>query len=169
MRRLYFLIPDVPTAKKIVDDLLLARVLERHIHIIAREDTQLGELPEAGLAQRTDLIPAIERGLGYGGATGMLAGLLVIAIPGAAVVSAGALVVALAFAGSAMGAWLSSMVGMSIDSPRLKPFEQAIQAGQLLMMVDVDAERVDETVALIHSHHPEAKPEGVEADIPAFP
>lgn len=169
MRRLYFLIPDVPTAKKIVDDLLLARVLERHIHVIAREDTPLGELPEAGLAQRTDLIPAIERGLGYGGATGMLAGLLVIAIPGAAVVSAGALVVALAFAGSAMGAWISSMVGMSIDSPRLKPFEQAIQAGQLLMMVDVDAERVDETIALIQGHHPEARPEGVETDIPAFP
>ena len=169
MRRLYFLVPDVPTAHTIVDELLVARIPEKHIHVIAREDTELGNLPAAGLAQKTDLIPAIERGLGYGGATGTLAGLVAIAVPGVAVVSAGALVVALAVAGTVLGAWISSMIGVSVESPRVRQYEQAIRAGQLLMMIDVPVARVDEINSRIAKHHPEARPEGVEPNIPAFP
>jgi hypothetical protein len=37
MRRLYFLVPEVETAKTIVDELLLARIEERHIHIVAKD------------------------------------------------------------------------------------------------------------------------------------
>ena len=37
MRRIYFLVPDHDTTKKIVDELLLARIEERHIHVIAKE------------------------------------------------------------------------------------------------------------------------------------
>ena len=169
MRRLYFLVPDAATASTIVDELLVARLAEKHMHIIARDGTSLGNLPEAGLAQKTDLIPAIERGLGYGGATGTIAGLIAISIPGVAVISAGVLVVALAVAGTVVGAWVSSMIGISIESPRLKQYEQAIQAGQILMMLDVPVARVDEIHALIRLHHPDATPEGVEPAIPAFP
>ena len=74
MRRIYFLLPEVASARAIVDELLLARVEERHIHIVAREDTPLEDLPEAGVAQRSDLIPAIEKGLAAGGLSGLLAG-----------------------------------------------------------------------------------------------
>ena len=169
MRRLYFLVPDVAVAHAVVDDLLLARLTERQIHVIAREGTPLGNLPEAGLAQKTDLIPAIERGVGLGGVTGTLAGLVAIAIPGAAVVSAGALVLALALAGGAAGAWISSMIGVSVDSPRLKPYEGAIQEGQILMMIDVPVERVQEIEQRIAVQHPSARDQGIEKAIPAFP
>ena len=37
MRRLYFLIPTVDSAKTIVDELLLARVEQRHMHIAAAD------------------------------------------------------------------------------------------------------------------------------------
>ncbi len=169
MRRLYFLLPDLDAAGAAVDRLLLARVAERHIHLIAREGTPLGNLPAAGLAQTSDLIPAIERGLGLGGVTGTLAGLLAIAVPGGAVVSAGALVLSLALAGSAVGAWVSSMIGVSVESPRLKPFEQAIEQGSLLMLVDVPAARADEIGALVASVHPQARHGGIDPDIPSFP
>jgi hypothetical protein len=169
MRRLYFLVPDVELTSDIVDALLVARVPESRIHVVAREGTPLGNLPEAGLAQKSDLIPAIERGIGLGGATGTVAGLIAIAIPGGAVISAGALVLALALAGGTAGAWISSMVGVSVDSPRLKPFEQAIARGELLMMVDVPKERVAEIEHTVCALHPQARPEGIEPDIPAFP
>ena len=62
MRRLYFLVPDIPTARKIVDDLLLARISERHLHVLAKRGTPLEDLPEAGVLQKTNLVHALERG-----------------------------------------------------------------------------------------------------------
>ena len=35
-RRLYFIMPDLPSARRMMDDLLLARIEERHIHFLAR-------------------------------------------------------------------------------------------------------------------------------------
>lgn len=81
MRRIYFLVPDIETTRKIVDELLLARVQERHMHIVAKHDIPLEDLPEATFLQKTDFIPALEQGLAIGGATGTLAGLVAIALP----------------------------------------------------------------------------------------
>ncbi len=89
LRRLYFLLPDVPTARKIVDELLLAHVEWRHIHLLAREGTALEDLPEAALSQKSDLVPALQRGVGMGAATGMLAGLVGMVFPPAGVTIAG--------------------------------------------------------------------------------
>ena len=47
--------------------------------------------------------------------------------------------------------------------------QDAIQKGELLMMVDVPKTRVDEIDALVKKHHPEAEIEGTEPTIPAFP
>ncbi len=51
MKRIYFLVPDIATTEKIVDDLLLARIEEKHIHVLAKRGTQLEDLPEATLLQ----------------------------------------------------------------------------------------------------------------------
>ncbi|HET9023545.1 MAG TPA: DUF1269 domain-containing protein, partial [Burkholderiaceae bacterium] len=45
MRRIYFLLPDVASARAIVNELLLARIEERRIHVLAREGTPLEDLP----------------------------------------------------------------------------------------------------------------------------
>ena len=39
-RRLYWMLPDVASARRMVDDMLLARVEERHLHFVAREGTE---------------------------------------------------------------------------------------------------------------------------------
>ena len=80
MRRLYFLLPDLDVTHKVVDELLLARIEERHIHVIAKEGVALEDLPEASLLQKSDFVPAVERGLALGGATGALAGLAALAV-----------------------------------------------------------------------------------------
>ena len=78
MRRIYFLLPDVEVARKVVDELLLARISDDHIHVIAKEGTAMVDLPEATLAQKSDVIPALERGVAVGGATGIIAGVVAV-------------------------------------------------------------------------------------------
>lgn len=169
MRRLYFLAPKVESARQIVDELLLARIDSRHIHITAADHHVLTEsnLPEAGLLQESDFIPAVERGLAIGGATGILAGLVVATLPSVAL--GGGAVLGIGLAGAGFGAWLSGMIGISVPSTRLKDYESAIERGGLLMMIDVPKSRVSEIVDMVKQHHPEAEVEGTEPVIPAFP
>lgn len=169
MKRIYFLVPDIATTEKIVDDLLLARVEEKHIHVLAKRGTQLKDLPEATLLQKTDFVPAVEQGLAIGGSSGLLAGLVAITLPASAPVVAGGVLLATTLAGAGIGAWVSGMVGMSTGNRRVKEFEGAIEAGELLVMADVPAERVDEIEACVKNHLPEVEIEGTEPKVPAFP
>lgn len=169
MRRIYFLVPDVPSGKAIVNELLLARIEERRIHVLARDGTPLQDLPAARLAQRSDLIPALERGAAAGGLTGAVAGLMAATFPPAGLVLGGGAVVGITLLGSGFGAWVSAMIGVGVPSRRLAQFEGAIAGGELLMMVDVPSARVEEVEAIVTRHHPEAELEGFEPNIPEFP
>jgi hypothetical protein len=168
MKRIYFLVPDIETTRAIVDELLLARVEEKHIHVLAKRDTPLEHLPEATFLQKTDFIPALEQGMAVGGVTGMLAGLAAVALPTGLVLGGGA-VLALSLAGAGLGAWWSSLIGASVGNRRTKDYQDAIERGELLVMVDVPKDRVEEIEELIRKHHPEAECEGTEPTIPAFP
>lgn len=169
MRRLYFLLPSVATARAIVDELLLNHVEERHIHVLAKRGTPLEDLPETSVAQRTDLIPAIERGVAAGGATGALAGLVAVALPPAGLVLGGGAVLGMALAGAGFGAWAASLMGVSTPNSQIKRFEKAIEQGEILMMVDVPKDDVAEIEELVRSHHPEAEIGGTDPTIPPFP
>ena len=112
MKRIYFLVPTVEIAKTIVDELLLARIEERHIHILAKHGTPLEDLPEASLLQKSDFIPAMERGLAVGGTVGTLAGLIAVALgPVSLVVAGGGIVLA----GGLAGFVLPIMFGALLD------------------------------------------------------
>lgn len=169
MRRLYFLLPDVDSARAVVHDLLIKHVQERHIHLLARRGTPLEDLPEASLAQRTDLVPALERGVTVGGATGALAGLVAVAAPPAGLVLGGGAVLAMAIAGAGFGAWASTLLGVSTPNSQIRQFEEAIERGEILMMVDVPKNRIEEIEGLVRTLHPSAEIGGTEPNIPPFP
>jgi hypothetical protein len=169
MRRIYFMVPDIKAAKKIVDQLLLARIEERHLHVLAKRGTPLGNLPEAGVLQKSDFVAAVERAVPLGGAAGVLAGLVAIAMPGGGPVVAGGVLLGSALAGVGVGAWLGGMVGMNVGNTRLKQFEDAIERGELLVMADVATGKVDEIENEIRKHLPNVRIEGTEPHIPAFP
>jgi outer membrane receptor protein involved in Fe transport len=166
MRRLYFLLPSVDSARSVVDELLTKQVDEKHIHVLARRGTPLEDLPQTSVAQRTDLIPALERGVAVGGATGALAGLVAVTVPPAGLVLGGGAIIGMALAGAGFGAWASSLLGVSTPNSQIKRFEEAIERGELLMMVDVPKERVDEIEEVIKRHHPEAEIGGTEPTVP---
>lgn len=168
MRRIYFLVPNIDISKRIVEDLLLARIEERHIHVLAKRDTPMENLPEATYLQKTDFIPALEQGLAVGGLTGILAGLVAVVLPGGLMLAGGA-VLGISLAGAGIGALMSSMIGSSVGNRRTQQFEEAIEKGAFLMMVDVPKKRVEEIEALVKKHHPDAECEGTEPTIPPFP
>lgn len=170
-RRLYFLVPEVSVAKDTVADLLLNHVPERDIHIVAKDHQLLKqeELPEATVLQEKDVVPAMQKGVAMGGATGLLAGLIAVAIPGIGLALGGGAILATTVAGAGFGAFVGPMLGISANSSRLEQFEQAIDAGQLLMLIDIAKERVDDIRAIVARHHPQVQIEGMEPTVPPFP
>ena len=169
MRRLYFMVPDIDTANTVVDELLLKRVDDHHIHVVAKEGTPMGDLPEANLLQKSDFIPAMERGLAVGGITGVLAGIAAVTFPPAGLVLGGGAILGTSLAGAGFGAWISGMIGMDVPNTQIEKFEGAIENGEVLMMIDIPKTRVEEIEALIQQHHPDADMGGTEPHIPAFP
>lgn len=169
-RRIYWLLPNLASARRTMDDLLLARIAEQHMHFVAKEDADMSGLHAANVLQTSDVIRAAQVGLVIGGAVGALLGVVAaVFFPIVGDEPQWGIAAVLAVLGGAFGAWSSSMIGVSTPSHRLKRFEPAIEEGQILLMVDVPRSRVDEIEARLQALHPEARLEGVEADIPAFP
>ncbi|MEO7400331.1 MAG: DUF1269 domain-containing protein [Polaromonas sp.] len=169
-RRIYWLIPDVESARKTVNDLLVARVPVQHIHCFGREGMNLAGLHPASVFQTTDVIYAAELGLLIGATIGVTAGVLVAMYYPLGFQSLQWGVVAiLGVLGALLGAWSSSLIGISVPSHRLKRFEAAIERGEVLLMVDVSSLQVREIEDLLRASHPEARLEGEDPDTPVFP
>ena len=169
-RRIYWLLPDLASARRTMDDLLLARIAEPHIHFVAREGTDMSGLHAANVLQTSDVIRAAQIGLVLGGAVGAVLGVVAaVFFPIVGDSPQWGMAGVLAVLGAGFGAWASSMIGISTPSLRLRRFSEAIAAGQVLLMVDVPRSRMAEIRALLQTLHPEAQHEGVEPNVPAFP
>lgn len=168
-RRLYWLLPDVESARRCANDLLLARVEDRHMHFLARRGIDLGELHEASMLQKSDVRHGALLGAVIGGIMGGLVavGLSYVPLGDWSINHAGVLLL-IGF-GIFFGMWMASLVGVSVPNSRLKRFREDIERGAVLLMADVPFARVDEVQALLQSKHPEARWGGVDPTVPAFP
>ena len=167
--RMYVTLPDLASARQLANDLLLARIEDKHMHFLARRGTDLGELHEASYLEKTDAVHGAFTGLVIGGIVGLLVGLLLVYFPpGGASVQLVAVLIA-AVIGSFLGIWVASMVGLQVPNSRLKAFEHDIQEGKILLMLDVPSGRYEEIRDIIARTHPEAVDGGNEPTVPAFP
>jgi hypothetical protein len=168
-RRLFFLLPDVASATRTADDLLLARVEDRHMQFLAKRGTDLGALHEAGYLLKTDLMHGAGVGLILGAMAGAALGALIVAYPpegthpqlGAAVIAA--------IVGAILGTWMGSMAAAAVPNSRLLRFQQDVAGGKVLLVLDVPFDRVDEIREIVAARHPEAVSGGIDARYPAFP
>ena len=168
-RRLYFMLPDVPSARKMLDTLLLSRIEERHMHFYAKEGTLLPDMPEASFVQKTDLIHGMESGMVIGAGAGLLGGILLVLFPPEGLRLEVFAILATAFGGGVFGTWASGMAAAAIPNSRLKQFQPGIDAGQVLLMVDLPLSKIGVVEDLIERTNPSAKFGGMEPHIPAFP
>lgn len=156
-KRMYFLLPDVRQARAVFKELLLARIEEKHIHVMAKDGTTLGDLPEATLLQKSDALHGAGLGLLVGGATGAAAGAMVLFFPPSGMVTGLGVILALAILGAIIGIWAAGMlIGTSTPSTHLEAFNDEIARGRVLMIVDVPNRRADEISRAIRKHHPDA-------------
>ncbi len=156
-KRLYFLLPDVDSCKAVVGGLLQRGVKQRHIHAVANRFTPLEGLPHASLLQTSEFGRGIDLGLGLGGIAGLLGGLIAVTFPPAGLVLGGGALLVAAAGGAGAGALVSAMVASDIPNHKLKTFDDAISAGQVLLLVDIPRGQVDATVQLIQQRHPEVE------------
>ncbi|HED36060.1 MAG TPA: DUF1269 domain-containing protein [Gammaproteobacteria bacterium] len=166
-KRLYFLLPELSDAKTIVNELLIARIDDHHIHVMAKEGTNLEDLPEATLLQKSDFIHSIETGMVIGGISGLVGGIIAIAALQLGSMM-GLIVLGCTIFGAGFGIWTSGMIGSSIKNTRLKEFEQAMEEGKILIMADIPTEKVESVTEQIKKHS-EIIMGGEDHSMPAFP
>ena len=168
-RRLYFLLPDVDSATRTANDLLLARVEDRHMHFLARRGTDLGELHEASYLIKTDLRRGAGLGLGLGVLGGAILGYIIVGYPPEGTHPGLAAAVLATIVGAAIGLWMGSMAATAVPNSRLRSFGEDIGRGKVLMIVDVPYERVDHIRDVVSKRHPEVLLSAQETRYPAFP
>jgi hypothetical protein len=166
-RRMYYVLPNLRSSRKAMDDLLLARLAERHIHFIAKEGTPMDGLHEASVLQKSDLVHGARIGLMLGALLGISASALFVQlVPPASQV---ATILGMAALGALFGTWVASMVGAAVPSAQLRKFEPLIAKGMILLMIDAPERRIEDVRTLLGETHPEAIDHGLEPHIPAFP
>lgn len=164
MKRLCFLLPNVNSAHGVVDDLRAMGIGDADIYVVANEATALGDLPDAGKIEESDFYPQLKRGLALGGAIGAIGGVIAMRVAGVAL--GGGAVLLFGLIGAGVNALLAAMAGASFPNSRLAQFEEAIEAGHVLVMVDVPEERVAAIEKLVEGHHPEIEIESFEPRTP---
>lgn len=158
MKRLYFMLPDTDSCKKVVTELKNAGIPERHLHVVANLAIPLDDLPEATLLQKTELTHGIEKGIALGGVAGLLGGMMVVTFPLTGLVLGGAaMLTAVTVGGAGFGALAMGLISKDIHSNKLAAFEKDIERGQILLIVDVPKKAVEQWKKLILEHHPEAE------------
>jgi hypothetical protein len=168
-RRVYWLLPDLASARATMHDLLVAGVDLQQMHFMAREDCDMSGLHAGGVLQTSDLVRSAEAGLVVGAAVGGLLGSIVAAtFPGPGGAPQWNLIPMLVLAGALFDAWTSSMIGISVPNRCLERFATHIAQGRILLMLDVPVLRVDEIEARLRETHPEARMQGGELGAAVF-
>jgi len=138
-KRVVFSVDDMAAARAAMDHVRAAGIADSAISLIARSDKS-DMIPDERKVVEGDFYPAAAKGAAGGAAIGLVAGLVAVAIPPLGVTIAGAL--AMAVGGSVLGAWSTALSGSAVDDPVRRQFEDEVEAGRILVVVDADEEQV---------------------------
>lgn len=141
---------SVAAAREAVAGLLAAGVHRDRITLIGRSDIEMERIPDGYRDASTDFVPAAVKGAMSGGGAGLIAGLAAMAFPPLGITVAGA--AAIAAVGALTGTWAGALVGSTLPDPIRRTFEQDIEAGRILLVVqredddDAGLERINAAV-----------------------
>jgi hypothetical protein len=151
-RSLYIVVPDAVHAQSWVDDLLAVDIDKQHMHTVAKDTVDLGDLPSATNRQPRDTVHRLEHWFWRANLAvfvialaGLLFGLTTVA-PILTVIT-----LATVFATFVIGAYWAHA-----PDTELSEFHDALLYREALFLVGVPGTRVAEIGALAHKRHPEA-------------
>ena len=130
---------DLDHARRALAALREAGFTVDQVSLVARSDIELERVPDALKEADTDAVLAAVRGMGLGGATGLLAGLAAMVVAPVGITVAGA--AAIGAIGALVGGWSSALMGSALPDPVRQQFEGEIAAGRLLVLVDASSEQ----------------------------
>lgn len=166
--RLYYLLPDINSARSTLNELLLARIEERHIRFMTDGRPIPNDLPEASLFHKTDVLHGAAFGMLCGAGLGI--GLAFLMVSYLEIKEAGALVfLASVFVGILFGGWAASLVGAALPNSQLAKFQPELEKGKLLLIIDVPARRIQQIEEILQQRHPEMQFCGEDTHRPVFP
>ncbi len=142
-------VPDVPTADAALRAAREAGLQDDDLSLVARADIELDSIPDHRKEADTDFKPAAIRGAAAGGGTGLLLGLAAVAFPPLGVTLAGAALMTLG--GTLVGTWVAALVGSTVEDPLRRKFEEEIEAGKILLVIDADDETLPRAEAAIRA------------------
>ncbi|HEY8605910.1 MAG TPA: DUF1269 domain-containing protein [Noviherbaspirillum sp.] len=120
--RVYYLLPDLDSARKAMDELLLSRIEARHIRFMTNGKRMPDDMPEATVFQKTDIIHGAGLGMIAGGLLGMALGAAIVLYfdVGQAGMQAAVVVIA-TLCGLLFGGWAASLAAAAIPNTRFAP------------------------------------------------
>lgn len=59
--------------------------------------------------------------------------------------------------------------GLNVGNTQLKLYEDAVEKGELLILLDIPISRIAEITAMVVKHHPEVEFAGTESTLPPMP
>ena len=140
MKRYIYAFDSLAPARDVVTTLREAGIDPRCISLVAKSDVQIEQIPDHYLDASKDFVPALERGVAIGGITGIVAGLVAMAIPPLGIAIGGGALLAFFAGGALVGAWSSALAGASVPDNIRRRFEDEIKAGRVLLVVDSAAD-----------------------------
>lgn len=129
-----FSTPDVATARAAMAAARSAGVDDEDLLLVARSDIELDAIPNNRKEADTDMTRAAMRGAGFGAGAGLLGGLLAVVVTPVGLTLAGAAAVTLA--GAVIGSGASALFGAALPDPIRQKFEDEIESGKVLLIVD---------------------------------
>jgi hypothetical protein len=164
LRRLFFLFPDEEHAQRAVNQLVFLNISEQNIHAISR-GVALKTLPEATERQKNDTAFRVERFLWKANLLLFAVSLIIFIV---ALVMAAFYWTLVALFVMAITFFAGEHFVVHVPDVHLTEFTDALSHGEILLMVDVPADRVVEIENMIHHRNPEAVVGGVSWTVDAF-
>ena len=127
---------DIGAAESAVQGLRRAGLSDDCISLSARHDVENQQIPEDQQDTSDDFNRGGIKGLLAGGGSGLLVGLVAMAVPPLGLTIAGAAIMTIA--GAAVGGWVGLLTGAAEPGAVRRKFEDEIAAGHVRVVVDGD-------------------------------